>query len=65
MPAVPGAVVPARVAVPFAWAVNVTPAGSAPDIEMVVTGNPTVVTVNVAGTPRPNVVDAALVIAGA
>ena len=64
-PPEPGAGVPASVAVPSALGVNVTPAGSAPVLDSVGAGNPVVVTVNVPAPPRPKVVAAALVIAGA
>ena len=57
-------VVPDRVAVPLAPAVNVIPAGSAPVRATVATGEPLLVTANENGTPATAVAEAALVICG-
>ena len=57
--------VPAIVAVPLPLSVKVTPAGSAPVRVMVGVGPPVVVTEKVPALPTTNVVEAALVMAGA
>ena len=59
VPPVPAAAVPARVAVPFGFEVNVTPAGNVPVSEMV--ADPFTRTVNVSAVPTMKVVDEALV----
>ena len=58
--------VPFAVGVPLKTpALNVTPAGSAPDSVIVGVGKPVAVTVNVPGAPSVNVVLLALVMTGA
>ena len=57
--------VPAIVAVPLPLSVKVTPAGSVPVRVMVAVGPPVVVTEKVPGLPTTNVVEVALVMAGA
>ena len=64
-PAVSGAGVPLRVAVPSPLSVNVTPEGRVPDSANDGVGEPVAVTVNVPADPVVNVVDAADVMAGA
>ena len=65
-PAVPAAGVPLSVPVPLPLSTNVTPAGSATPVRVIAgAGKPVVVTVNVPGVPTVNVVELALVIAGA
>ena len=56
---------PLNVPVPFPLSMKVTPDGSGPATVNCGAGTPVVVTVNVPGAPRLNVVAAALVIAGA
>jgi hypothetical protein len=57
--------VPAKVAVPSALSVNVTPEGSVPVSPIDAVGLPVVCTVKVPAEPCVKVVPAALVIAGA
>jgi len=68
VPPVPAAGVPANVAVPSVWSVNVTPSGNvAPPSERATAGpgaKPVVLTVKVPAWPTVNVVVAALVMAG-
>ena len=65
-PPVAAAGVPLSVAVPLPLLVKVTPVGNAPVLVIVAAdGNPLVVTVNVLALPTVNVVEVALVMAGA